>query len=98
VVARPGVPAAELTLSRPKTVIGRDRDSCDVVLEDEGVSRQHASVTRESSGFFVLYDLGSTNGIVVSGQKATRRTLLDGDAFVIGETTFRFQLLKEMPK
>jgi pSer/pThr/pTyr-binding forkhead associated (FHA) protein len=91
VVARPGVPPAPLTLNRPRTLIGRDRDTCDVVLEDEGVSRQHASVTKEATGFYVLHDLGSRNGITVNGQKVTRRTLISGDSFALGGTTITFQ-------
>lgn len=91
-VARPGIPPYGLTLNRPRTIIGRDREHCDVVLEEESVSRQHASISKEQSGFYVLHDLGSRNGVMCAGQKVERRTLLDGDVFVVGETTFTFKL------
>lgn len=91
VVKRPNIPTAELVLTRPRTIIGRDRDNCDVVVEEESVSRQHASVTREETGFYTLHDLGSRNGVYVQGRKADRRTLLNGDVFVIGDTTFTFE-------
>ncbi|MBI5496681.1 MAG: FHA domain-containing protein [Deltaproteobacteria bacterium] len=94
-VTRPGIPPTPLTLTRARTIIGRDRDSCDVVLEDEGVSRQHASVSRESTGYFALHDLGSKNGIFVGGHRVDRRTLLHGDTFKIGDTTFTFQLIPD---
>jgi pSer/pThr/pTyr-binding forkhead associated (FHA) protein len=90
-VARPGIPPFPMQLSRPRTIIGRDKEHCDVVLEEESVSRQHASISKESSGFYVLHDLGSRNGVLCAGQKVERRTLLDGDVFVVGETTFTFK-------
>src|SRR5919112_144340 len=53
--------------------IGRHPD-CDVVLNDQEVSRQHAEVRREEDGF-VLHDLGSLNGTKVNGAgtKSARR-------------------------
>jgi pSer/pThr/pTyr-binding forkhead associated (FHA) protein len=93
VVRRPDVPPADLMLNRPRTIIGRDRDRADVVLEDDNVSRQHASVSREDTGLFVLHDLGSRNGVWVSGRRVERRTLINGDEFTIGATSFAFQEL-----
>ncbi|MEW5849512.1 MAG: FHA domain-containing protein [Myxococcota bacterium] len=92
VVSRQGIPPATLKLDRPRTIIGRDKDQCDVVLDEDAVSRQHASVTREASGFYVLHDLGSRNGVAVAGQKVSRRTLIHGDTFIIGSTSITFQL------
>src|SRR5512133_1914723 len=51
----------ELTISKPRVVVGRSRD-CDVQLTDPNVSRRHAEVRREGSSFWVV-DLDSTNGI-----------------------------------
>jgi hypothetical protein len=97
-VERPGIPPAPLTLTRPRTILGRDRDNCDVVLEDEVVSRQHASITKEQSGFYVLHDLGSRNGVLVAGTKTERRTLMDGDQFTVGETRFTFHYTPAVKK
>ena len=70
--------------------IGRHPD-CDVVLNDQEVSRQHAEVRRDDEGF-VLHDLGSLNGTKVNGTgtKAPRR-LEHGDTISIGAHTIRFE-------
>jgi pSer/pThr/pTyr-binding forkhead associated (FHA) protein len=74
-------------LDRSETVIGRD-SSCDIVLPEPAVSARHARIVRTSGGYFELQDLGSTNGIVVDGERVERMTLLDGDTFTIGDTRF----------
>lgn len=63
-------------------VIGRRRD-CDLVLNYEGVSRQHARLVYDS-GVFMLEDLGSANGTVVGGNTVTHHRLADGDVFHLG--------------
>jgi pSer/pThr/pTyr-binding forkhead associated (FHA) protein len=69
--------------------VGRG-ETCDVVLRDEDVSREHAAFERDSAGVSVR-DLGSKNGVIVQGQvlDAVRR-LRDGDHVRIGQTMFRF--------
>ena len=47
--------------------LGRSR-TCDVVLDDPNVSRQHAEVRPRGGGWFVA-DLGSTNGVAVNGAR-----------------------------
>jgi hypothetical protein len=44
--------------------IGRDR-SCDIVLDDASVSREHAELRVPAEGPIEFVDLGSTNGIAV---------------------------------
>ena len=70
--------------------IGRHPD-CDVVLNDQEVSRQHAEVRREDADFLIV-DLGSLNGTKVNGAgvKAPRQ-LHDGDTITIGSHTMRFE-------
>lgn len=70
--------------------IGRHPD-CDVVLNDQGVSRQHAEVRREDAQF-VLVDLGSLNGTRVNGAGVkSPRVLQDGDSITIGSHVMRFE-------
>lgn len=70
--------------------IGRHPD-CDVVLNDQEVSRQHAEVRRDEEGF-VLHDLGSLNGTKVNGAGVKApRALEDGDTITIGTHTIRFE-------
>ena len=70
--------------------IGRHPD-CDVVFNDQEVSRQHAEVRRQDDGF-VLVDLESMNGTKLNGAGVkTSRPLEDGDTITIGAHTIRFE-------
>jgi diguanylate cyclase (GGDEF)-like protein len=69
-------------------VYGRDAD-CDVVLDDERVSRRHAQLLWTGLGF-VVKDLGSTNGTFVNNEAIEQRPLNDGDQLKIGRTIFKF--------
>lgn len=51
-------------------VIGRNRDDCDLVIADQGVSRRHAEISVTRAGVFIR-DLGSSNGTRINGQKLT---------------------------
>jgi two-component system cell cycle response regulator len=73
-------------------VIGRHAQN-EIVVDDEGVSRQHASVERNALGF-VIVDNNSTNGVFVNGQRITRHMLADGDKVQLGSSAilkFSFQ-------
>jgi hypothetical protein len=77
--------------------LGRAKD-CDIVLPERQVSRHHARIERDASGFIVR-DLGSKNGTSVNGEPVRGRPyrLRDGDeielagvlqmGFVVGEAT-----------
>jgi len=76
--------------------IGRDPASCDLVLDDDLISREHARIARGPSGDRVLRDLGSTNGTWVRSARGGRRqvtgehTLQPGDQIEIGGTRLAF--------
>ncbi len=71
--------------------IGRSR-SCDVVLDDANVSRQHAEIRPRGDGWMVA-DLGSTNGIAVNGVRVERpQSLRPGDRIEIGASVLTFEL------
>ena len=76
-------------LEVPAVSIGR-LDTCDVVLDDPTVSRNHAEVRREGDGF-ELVDLGSRNGTRVNGYGIVRQRLADGDELHIGAVPLRFE-------
>jgi two-component system, cell cycle response regulator len=63
-------------------VIGR-RNDCDLVLNYEGVSRQHARLVY-AGGVFMVEDLGSANGTLVQGQSVSTHRLVDGDVIQLG--------------
>ena len=79
--ARLGLRAAEATLGRDET--------CDLVLEAEDVSRQHARV-RAEHGRHVLEDLASTNGTFVGEARVTRRPLVPGDLVRLGSVVLKY--------
>ncbi|AKT41650.1 diguanylate cyclase [Chondromyces crocatus] len=62
---------------------------CDVPLDDDAVSRRHASVSWSGTGY-LLRDLGSTNGTYVNDVAVKERVLRDGDQLKIGRTIFKF--------
>jgi hypothetical protein len=71
-------------------VIGRSRD-CDVVIEDENVSRRHAELRRRDTEW-VLTDLGSTNGVTINGRRVQAPTpLRPGDRLELGSSTLSFE-------
>lgn len=76
------------------TVIGRD-GVADIVLDDPGISRQHAEVRITNDGPHLvgsIRDLGSTNGTFVEGHRITSQRLADGDRVTVGRTSFTFRL------
>lgn len=72
----------------PGFIIGRG-SSADLRINDPGISRQHAEVKVSGTGDdqqVTIVDLGSTNGIIVNGQRVTQAPLHDGSRIEIGST------------
>jgi putative nucleotidyltransferase with HDIG domain len=61
----------------------------DIVLVDEGVSRQHCRIEWRTDGVLIT-DLGSSNGTRVNGERVLTRRLADGDRLRIGDSVYRF--------
>jgi len=78
-------------LEGPVATLGRSRE-CDCVLADPNVSRKHAELRRNSSGDWLVADLGSTNGIKVNGRQVDSSRLSPGDQVQIGTTHFTFDI------
>ena len=70
-------------------VIGRSRE-CDLVLDDQNVSRRHAELRREDGGWAVV-DLGSTNGIKLNGKRSRGGRLNPGDEITLGLSRLTFE-------
>jgi hypothetical protein len=81
---------ASCRLSRGETRLGRDRTNDLVLAFDDQISRHHAVIRREPSGY-VLYDLRSHNGTFVNGQTVSRHILHHGDQVRLGNTVLIFQ-------
>lgn len=83
-----GQPSEHISITREPLVIGRMSTS-DIVLADSNVSRRHAELRRDDSGW-VLMDLGSTNGTLVNGKLGREHRLADGDKLSFGTTELLF--------
>jgi pSer/pThr/pTyr-binding forkhead associated (FHA) protein len=75
-----------LALKRGVTILGRD-NTCDIALAEATVSRRHAEIRYETGGY-VIYDLQSTQGTFVNGQRIAKQMLREGDHVRIGASTF----------
>jgi len=74
-------------LIKTRTIIGRD-SSCDIVLDDEDVSRQHAKVYL-IEGRVQIKDMGSLNGTHVNNIQIDKMTVLKlGSEIIIGSNQF----------
>ena len=58
-----------------KATVGRGAD-CDVVLDDDSVSRKHAELARDERGVYRLRDLESANGTFLDGKPVGREPLV----------------------
>ncbi|NOT63912.1 MAG: FHA domain-containing protein [Acidobacteria bacterium] len=80
-------------LRRRLTRIGRSPDN-DIVIESDRVSRFHAEIVRDVSGF-VVSDLKSRNGVWVNGDKITGpERLTSGDKLRVGRAEFTLEILE----
>lgn len=79
----------DFRIEKDVSLLGRD-GSCDYVIEDDTVSRQHVRF-RIEDGTFVAFDLGSGNGTFLNGEKIQRAELQDGDVLKIGESLVLFK-------
>ncbi|RKH72320.1 FHA domain-containing protein [Corallococcus aberystwythensis] len=77
-------------LAEACTDIGRG-DAMALRLRDRAVSRMHARIRREGTGF-VLEDLGTPNGVFLNGVRLEAPgPLADGDVVELGRSLLRFQ-------
>jgi len=75
-------------LNPPGFVIGRGSDA-DIRINDPGISREHARIVVSGRGpdaVIDIEDLGSTNGILVNGQRVRSATLAEGSRIEMGNT------------
>ncbi len=77
-------------------VIGRGT-GCDIVLQENSVSRQHCDVIFDPKGHWLVKDLKSSNGTWVNGQKISKHVLESGDKIQLGSSIIvKFVLQDEL--
>src|SRR5947208_8555414 len=87
-----GKPVKKFTFDKSCVAIGRDA-GCDIVVENIGASRRHATIEKTPEGY-VLEDLKSHNGTFVGGEKVFHHQLRESDEFYIGKYAFQFEALE----
>ncbi|MGQ9628170.1 MAG: NBR1-Ig-like domain-containing protein [Anaerolineae bacterium] len=90
-VVRQGPEPGKRFFFRKKNIsLGRLPDN-DVAINDQQISRRHASLTWEE-GHFVLRDLGSANGTFLNGEQVTSpKVVYDGDVIGLSEVLLAFR-------
>jgi len=85
-----GVSSVELHRAELRRV---DRKGADLVLSlaDPRMSTQHARLSRNSDGEWVVADLGSKNGTWVGSERVMRHPLGDRDVILVGHTVFVYR-------
>jgi hypothetical protein len=83
-------------LEPPGLVIGRGADA-DLRINDPGVSRRHAEIRvmpGANAPSVSIVDLGSTNGMLVNGQRVQQAQLDDGADVKIGNTSLTVRFVR----
>lgn len=76
-------------LGRDRVILGRDPETCDVLVSDSGVSRRHAEIVRTGRGHR-LVDCGSKNGTTVDGVRVAEVELRDGQQIGVGKSVLKY--------
>ncbi|MBY0587439.1 FHA domain-containing protein [bacterium] len=84
----------DLTVDRP--TIGRDATST-IRLHDGEISRHHAEIRKTTNGF-IVYDLQSSNGTYLNGERIQYALVKTGDRVRCGQTEMIFTSDASSPK
>jgi hypothetical protein len=78
-----------MQLKNWENAVGRS-SACDIVADDDSVSRFHGVVARRKKGWTVI-DTYSKTGIFVNGRRINSRTVLEnGDTVSFGSFAYKF--------
>ena len=76
----------DVLLDSKGAIVGRG-SNCDVILEDDSVSRHHARIYQDPFGRWIVEDLESRNGVLVDGQRIKAQVISPGQQFGISHFT-----------
>jgi pSer/pThr/pTyr-binding forkhead associated (FHA) protein len=78
----------EFPLKKPVVNVGRRLDN-DLVIDDPRVSRHHAQL-RAIKSRYVLFDLNSSGGTFINGQRTSQTVLYPGDVISLAGVSLIF--------
>ena len=71
--------------------------NCDVVLDNDTVSRLHARISQDPFGRWIVEDLESHNGVFVQGQRIKTHVVLPGEIITIEPFTLSVSIEPDHP-
>jgi len=74
-------------LLKKKLLVGR-RDSCDIALRFPNVSSRHCEL-EFLDGYWMVHDLGSSNGTKVNGVRVRTKWVMPGDELTVAKHRFK---------
>lgn len=80
-----------LPIVKTSSRIGRHENN-DLVLKNTSVHREHAVLSRDNEGHFVIIDLNTENGVYVIGERVGKCYLQNGDIIELGEVRMKFKV------
>jgi len=83
-----GVTRRSFKVFKGITTLGKDPES-DILLDDPSVSRYHAHILKEKSGYTMI-SLDPRITFAINGEQTERRELRDGDVISVGRAMLRF--------
>lgn len=89
-ICREGTNTFTYEINELKTRIGRERDN-ELKLTGDKVSRHHAEIVFNGSGFEII-DKQSSNKVIVNGQFVDHIALKNGDIIGLGEAVLEFYI------
>ncbi len=93
--ATPPFAGKRFEITKQGLLIGRDASKCQIVVEDDSVSKEHAWIVPIDGGTVVI-DRGSTNGTFINSPtspKVSKMRLQNGDKIFIGKSSAVFTYL-----
>lgn len=81
-------PQGDHPLNKDEITVGR-ATTCDVVVDNLGISRHHCSIVKQGDGWAVV-DKGSNNGTYVNSQRVSTQALKHQDRVVMGKHSLLF--------
>jgi pSer/pThr/pTyr-binding forkhead associated (FHA) protein len=85
-----------IPLIRETLSLGR-RESCDICLRFPNVSGMHCQLSFQD-GYWLIRDMGSTNGIKVNGKRVLKKVLHPGDTITIAKRNFTIEYTQSIGK